>query len=247
VVPKNGRPLDIGVPNKLGYKEFVSMAVDSSNRTTFHGFCIDVFEKALAYLPYSVTFNFHRFGNGSSTPSYDALVAKVVNKDFDAVVGDVTITTKRSLTVDFTQPYVTSGLVVVVPVKPGGPGHAWAFMRPFTPLMWCTTGVFFFFTGLVMWLLEHKKNRDFRGRPKKQVVTTLWFIFSTLFFSQSKSTLLHSASLTSLKIGQASGQTLGCKREDLHMFMTFLLNWDSVLQMEHLEALSCYLAVPWQE
>jgi ionotropic glutamate receptor len=80
VVPKNGRPLDIGVPNKLGYKEFVSMAVDSSNRTTFHGFCIDVFEKALAYLPYSVTFNFHRFGNGSSTPSYDALVAKVVNK-----------------------------------------------------------------------------------------------------------------------------------------------------------------------
>jgi ionotropic glutamate receptor len=176
VVPKNGRPLDIGVPNKLGYKEFVSMAVDSSNRTTFHGFCIDVFEKALAYLPYSVTFNFHRFGNGSSTPSYDALVAKVVNKDFDAVVGDVTITTKRSLTVDFTQPYVTSGLVVVVPVKPGGPGHAWAFMRPFTPIMWCTTGVFFFFTGLVMWLLEHKKNRDFRGRPKKQVVTTLWFV-----------------------------------------------------------------------
>jgi ionotropic glutamate receptor len=113
-------------------------------------------------------------------------------QDFDAVVGDVTITTKRSLTVDFTQPYVTSGLVVVVPVKPGGPGHAWAFMRPFTPLMWCTTGVFFFFTGLVMWLLEHKKNRDFRGRPKKQVVTTLWFIFSTLFFSQRekvKSTL----------------------------------------------------------
>ncbi len=97
-------------------------------------------------------------------------------QDFDAVVGDVTITTKRSLTVDFTQPYVTSGLVVVVPVKPGGPGHAWAFMRPFTPIMWCTTGVFFFFTGLVMWLLEHKKNRDFRGRPKKQVVTTLWFV-----------------------------------------------------------------------
>ncbi len=73
------------------------------------------------------------------------------------------------------------------------------------------------------------------------------FIFSTLFFSQSKRTLLHSTSLTSLKIGQASGQTLGCKREDLHMFMTFLLNWDSILQMEHLEALSCYLAVPRQK
>jgi ionotropic glutamate receptor len=95
-------------------------------------------------------------------------------QEFDAVVGDVTITTKRSMTVDFTQPYTTSGLAVLVPVAPGGGSHAWAFMRPFTPLMWVTTGAFFFFTGLVLWLLEHKKNRDFRGRPKKQIVTTLW-------------------------------------------------------------------------
>ncbi|XP_024395915.1 glutamate receptor 3.6 isoform X2 [Physcomitrium patens] len=184
VVPKNGRPLLIGVPNKIGYKEFVSSAVDSANRTSFHGFCIDVFQQALAYLPYSISYSFMKYGNGSSTPSYDALVNKVVEKDFDAVVGDVTITTKRSTTVDFTQPYTTSGLAVVVPIRQGEGNHAWAFMRPFTPLMWVTTGTFFFFTGLVLWFLEHKKNRDFRGRPKKQIVTTLWFIFSTLFFSQ---------------------------------------------------------------
>jgi len=97
-------------------------------------------------------------------------------QDYDAVVGDVTITTKRSMTVDFTQPYTTSGLAVVVPVRQGEGNHAWAFMLPFTPLMWVTTGAFFFFTGLVLWLLEHKKNRDFRGRPKKQIVTTLWFV-----------------------------------------------------------------------
>lgn len=104
------------------------------------------------------------------------------------MVGDVTITEKRSMVVDFTQPYTTSGLAVVVPVKQGERNQAWAFMRPFTPLMWVTTGCFFFFTGLVLWLLEHKKNRAWRGRPKKQVVTTLWFIFSTLFFSQRKNT-----------------------------------------------------------
>lgn len=92
------------------------------------------------------------------------------------MVGDVTITTKRSTTVDFTQPYTTSGLAVVVPIRQGEGNHAWAFMRPFTPLMWVTTGTFFFFTGLVLWFLEHKKNRDFRGRPKKQIVTTLWFL-----------------------------------------------------------------------
>lgn len=95
-------------------------------------------------------------------------------QEFDAVVGDVTITMDRSKIVDFTQPYTASGLVVVVPTKVGGSSHAWSFMRPFTPLMWCTTGLFFLFTGLAIWILEHKKNRDFRGNPKKQVVTVLW-------------------------------------------------------------------------
>ncbi|KAL2652764.1 hypothetical protein R1flu_020892 [Riccia fluitans] len=189
VVPKNGKPLLIGVPFKVGYKEFVDI---NPNRTMFHGFCIEVFQAALAFLPYSASFKFEVFGNGTSTPNYDELVEQVVKKRYDAVVGDITITTKRSKEVDFTQPYTASGLVVVVPTRAGGSSHAWAFMRPFTPLMWCTTGLFFLFTGLALWILEHKKNRDFRGRPKKQLVTTLWFIFSTLFFSQRekvKSTL----------------------------------------------------------
>ncbi|MCO5569397.1 hypothetical protein L7F22_023109 [Adiantum nelumboides] len=192
VVPKNGRPLIIGVPNKTGYKEFVTARQDARNITTFHGFCINVFESAISYLPYAVTYTFVSFGNGSTTPNYGELINKIATKEFDAVVGDVTITTARSKVVDFTQPYTASGLVVVVPVKGDPASYAWAFMRPFTPAMWCTTCAFFLLTGIVIWILEHKKNRDFRGRPKKQIVTTLWFIFSTLFFSQRekvKSTL----------------------------------------------------------
>lgn len=80
VVPKNGRPLVIGVPNKIGYKEFVSSTLDSENRTTFHGFCIDVFLQALANLPYPLTYIFSKYGNGSSTPSYDALVNMIADK-----------------------------------------------------------------------------------------------------------------------------------------------------------------------
>ncbi|KAJ7265010.1 hypothetical protein O6H91_Y403300 [Diphasiastrum complanatum] len=192
VIPNNGKPLLIGVPNKTGYKEFVDITVGEDNTTSFHGFCTDVFLAALTYLPYSVPYTFVAYGNGNSTPNYDDLVEQIANKEFDAVVGDVTITTKRARIVDFTQPYTTSGLAVVVPVRKEDTNHAWAFMRPFTPAMWCITCVFFLCTGVVVWLLEHKKNRDFRGRPKKQFVTTLWFIFSTLFFSQRedvKSTL----------------------------------------------------------
>ena len=93
---------------------------------------------------------------------------------YDAVVGDVTITTKRMGMVDFSQPYTESGLVVVVLARDSQSANAWAFLRPFTTSMWLTTLAFFILTGMVIWMLEHKKNRDFRGRPKKQAVTVLW-------------------------------------------------------------------------
>ena len=74
---------------------------------------------------------------------------------------------------DFTQPYVESGLVVVAPVSRLN-SNAWAFLRPFTPMMWGVTAIFFLIVGAVVWILEHRINDEFRGPPKKQVVTVLW-------------------------------------------------------------------------
>ena len=92
---------------------------------------------------------------------------------FDAVVGDISITTERTKMVDFTQPYIESGLVIVAPIRKLN-SSAWAFLRPFTPMMWSVTAVFFLVMGVVVWILEHRINDDFRGPPRRQVVTILW-------------------------------------------------------------------------
>lgn len=74
---------------------------------------------------------------------------------------------------DFTQPYIESGLVVVAPVRKMN-SNAWAFLKPFTREMWIVTAIFFLIIGAVVWILEHRLNDDFRGPPRKQVVTMLW-------------------------------------------------------------------------
>lgn len=76
--------------------------------------------------------------------------------------------------VDFTQPYIESGLVVVASVKKTD-SNAWAFFKPFTPMMWAVTAIFFLLVGAVVWILEHRLNDDFRGTPKQQMVTILWY------------------------------------------------------------------------
>lgn len=88
---------------------------------------------------------------------------------------------------DLTQPYIETGLAVVVPVKEAK-SSAWDFLRPFSAEMWCTTGAFFLIVGAVVWILEHRINHEFRGHPKRQVSNVLWFTFSTMFFSQKENT-----------------------------------------------------------
>nr|CAD1841028.1 unnamed protein product [Ananas comosus var. bracteatus] len=139
-------------------------------------------------LPYPVPCEFILFGDGSKNPNYNELVQKVADNYFDAAVGDIAIVTNRTRIVDFTQPYTESGLIIVASVKERN-SSAWAFMKPFTISMWCVTGIFFLFVGAVVWILEHRTNKEFRGSPKQQLVTIFWFSFSTMFFAHRENTV----------------------------------------------------------
>ncbi|XP_057958671.1 glutamate receptor 3.6-like isoform X2 [Malania oleifera] len=185
VFPNNGRHLKIGVPERVSYLDFVSRVEGTD---TFKGYCIDVFISALNLLPYAVPYKLVPFGDGRNNPDCTELVRSITTGDYDAAIGDIAITTERTRMVDFTQPYIESGLVVVARVGKSN-SDSWAFLKPFTPKMWFVTGISFIIVGAVVWILEHRMNDDFRGPPRKQVITALWFSFSTLFFAHRENTV----------------------------------------------------------
>ncbi|GLJ46350.1 hypothetical protein SUGI_0977080 [Cryptomeria japonica] len=187
VFPNNGKHLLIAVPNKTGFGELVHTV--EGNNNMMKGFVIDVFLAAVALLPYAFPYQFEPFGDGKTNPNYDQMVQQVASKKFDAAVGDILIVTNRSKIVDFTQPYVEAGLSVVTPLREVNRSGTWAFLQPFTIEMWCTTAAFFLVIGAVVWILEHKSNPEFRGRPKKQALTILWFSFSTMFFAHRENVM----------------------------------------------------------
>ncbi|XP_010510025.1 PREDICTED: glutamate receptor 3.5-like isoform X2 [Camelina sativa] len=185
VFPDNGKPLIIGVPNRVSYKYYASK---DNNSLGVKGYCIDIFEAAVQLLPYPVPRTYVLYGDGKRNPSYDNLIGEVNANSFDVAVGDVTIITNRTKFVDFTQPYMESGLVVVAPVK-GAKSSPWSFLKPFTIEMWAVTGALFLFVGAVIWILEHRFNEEFRGPPRRQIITVFWFSFSTMFFSHRENTV----------------------------------------------------------
>ncbi|KAE8707179.1 Glutamate receptor 3.1 [Hibiscus syriacus] len=184
VFPNSGRHLRIGVPYRVSYREFVS--VGGPDAITGH--CIDVFTAALNLLPYAVPYKLIPFGDGRTNPSGTELVRLITAGVFDAAIGDIAIITNRTKMADFTQPYIESGLVVVAPVWRKN-SNAFAFLRPFTRRMWAVTAIFFLLVGTVVWILEHRLNDEFRGPPRRQVVTLLWFSFSTWFFAHRENTV----------------------------------------------------------
>jgi ionotropic glutamate receptor len=105
---------------------------------------------------------------------------------YDAVVGDTTIVANRSTYVDFTLPYSESGVSMVVLMKDNERNNFWIFLKPLSLNLWLATSGAFVFTGLVIWVLEHRINREFRGPPEQQIGTIFWFSFSTLVFANSK-------------------------------------------------------------
>ncbi|XP_048133372.1 glutamate receptor 2.8-like [Rhodamnia argentea] len=189
-IPTNGKKLKILVPVKYGFKEFVTVIQDpSTNTSQVTGYCIEIFKAVVEKLPYAVPYDLIPFAlpNGTSAGSYDDMIDQVIYQNYDALVGDTTIIANRSLYVDFTLPYTESGVAMLVPYKDNKSKNAWVFLKPLTWDLWLTTGCFFVFIALVVWILEHRINEDFRGPAAHQVGTSFWFSFSTMVFAQRES------------------------------------------------------------
>lgn len=89
---------------------------------------------------------------------------------FDAAVGDITIVTNRTRIVDFTQPFAASGLVIVAPID-DSKANSWVFVKPFALKLWAVVAASFVIIAVVIWILEHRVNDEFRGPPKRQLIT----------------------------------------------------------------------------
>uniref|UniRef100_A0ACD5ZQ11 Uncharacterized protein n=2 Tax=Avena sativa TaxID=4498 RepID=A0ACD5ZQ11_AVESA len=171
------KKLKIAVPEKQGFKVFVNA---TTQKVT--GYCIDVFEAAVKKLSDDLDYEFDIYAG-----SYDELVHNVSSGIFDAAVGDITITAERAVYVDFTMPYTESGVsLLVLSENDSNSTIEWVFLKPLTTELWLATVGGFFFTALVVWMIERPKNLEYQGSSSRQCTTALYFSFSTLTSSHGQ-------------------------------------------------------------
>ncbi|KAI3863733.1 hypothetical protein MKW98_031325 [Papaver atlanticum] len=193
--PTGEKRLRIGIPVRSSYTEFVRVTRNPSSNDSADvtGYCIDVFNAAIGLLPYAVPYEFIPFQNSNHTAAgtYNDLIYQVYLQNFDAVVGDITITANRLQYVDFTLPYVEAGASMIVLTRKDLNKETLIFFLPLERRLWMTIVAFFVYIGSVIWILEHRGNREFRGgpHPMYQMGTMLSFSFSMLVFAHKEKVL----------------------------------------------------------
>ncbi|WZZ51269.1 hypothetical protein YC2023_051376 [Brassica napus] len=142
--------------------------------STVTGFSIEVFKTCIASFNYELEFIPYDGDN------YDkrAFELSTQRDKYDAAVGDISITSNRSLYVDFTSPYTDMGFGA--PELKKKRESMWTFFDPLDISLWLTSGAFFILTGFVVWLVERAVNPEFQGTWGQQLGMILWFGFSTL-------------------------------------------------------------------
>ncbi|XP_051124404.1 glutamate receptor 2.6-like isoform X2 [Andrographis paniculata] len=176
-VGSDEKPLRIGVPAKGAFNQFVNVSYDPGRNTTLiSGFSIAVFEAAVKLLPYVLHYEFVPYYG-----SYDEMVAEVHNKSLDAAVGDTEIMADRYVYAEFSQPYIESGLVMVVPVNQVLKQSEFLGLNAFTEKMWIKLAAMSFSTGAVVWLSEYASGNDqFTNKSCLEILSSIFWLSVTI-------------------------------------------------------------------
>ncbi|KAB2020889.1 hypothetical protein ES319_D07G100400v1 [Gossypium barbadense] len=183
----SSKTLRIAVPTTNGFPQLLKVDHDPhTNTAIFSGFCIDAFKIAMAGLNYQVFYQFvpFEYNNPNIGEAYDDLIYQVYLQNYDAVVGDMTITANRSSYVDFTLPYTDMGVGMVTRLTPKDSQNLWIFLKPLTPGLWLTMVGVYVVTALVIWLIERPAFVEQQTQQSNGRIGRMFgFSFSILVFA----------------------------------------------------------------
>ncbi|KAB2073666.1 hypothetical protein ES319_A07G098500v1 [Gossypium barbadense] len=184
-----------------------------TNTTIFSGFCIAVFEAAIAGLKYQGSYEFvpFEYNNPNIGEAYNDLIYQVYlqvwfvtilsgsfmplaftdcamdkqKQKYDGAVGDITINANRSLYVDFTMPFTDIGVGMVTRLTPKDNQNLWIFLKPLTPGLWLTIVGAYVLATFVIWLIERPALAEQQTQQSNgQIGRMISFSFSILVFAQ---------------------------------------------------------------
>lgn len=118
----------------------VSNDDDEDGTPEFSGFCVDLLQELSTMLGFKYELHVSydgAYGVLKEDGQWSGMIGELIDGKADLAMADLTITEQRERAVDFTLPFMSTGLAAVTkksePMKPGG---IWSFFLPLTREVW---------------------------------------------------------------------------------------------------------------
>ena len=114
--------------------------------------------------------------------SLQGMLDAVAKGEVDAVAGALTVTAERETVMDFSHPFMSSGLAIAVPRDAGG-GWLTVVRRMFSERFLSVVaglGGILLAVGVLVWLMERRRNAQFGGSTLHGIGSGLWWSAVTM-------------------------------------------------------------------
>ncbi|CAJ0914337.1 unnamed protein product, partial [Mesorhabditis belari] len=184
---------------------------DGNNRTEclgnnkFEGYCIDLLDLLAERIPdfrYEIRIS-EKTGSKRADGSWDGMIGELLNGNADVAVASLTINQDRERVVDFSKPFMTTGISIMIRKPENKETSVFSFMRPLSSEIWMY--IIFAYVGVSVviflvsrfspyeWRVEETARGGFTISNDFSVYNCLWFTLAA-FMQQGTDILPRSIS-----------------------------------------------------
>ncbi|XP_076302243.1 glutamate receptor ionotropic, kainate 2-like, partial [Lasioglossum baleicum] len=149
------------ISTKLG-PPYVMEVTDSATRgilieqTRYEGFCIDLIEEIAKLLNFKYEFELVPDGNygtyNQETKQWNGLIRRLLDRDADLAICDLTITYERESAVDFTMPFMNLGISILSRKPEEKEPDLFSFLSPLSTDVWIYMATAFLAVSIMLFL-----------------------------------------------------------------------------------------------
>ncbi|XP_076667724.1 glutamate receptor ionotropic, kainate 2 isoform X2 [Andrena cerasifolii] len=149
------------ISTKVG-PPYIMEVTDSATRgilieqTRYEGFCIDLIEEISKLLNFKYEFELVPDGNygryNKETKQWDGLIRRLLDRDADLAICDLTITYERESAVDFTMPFMNLGISILFRKPEEKEPDLFSFLSPLSTDVWIYMATAFLAVSIMLFL-----------------------------------------------------------------------------------------------
>lgn len=172
------------------YMMLKESAADLQGNDRFEGYCVDLLKELSKQLNFKYEIRLVKdraYGIQNASGDWNGMIGEIVNGKADLAIADLTITSKREVAVDFTMPFMNTGISILFKKPTQKVTTLFSFLSPFSMEVWAYVVGAYIGVSVVLFLVGRLSPYEWDNphpcRQNDQVLENSFSLLNSLWFT----------------------------------------------------------------